>query len=93
MTNGTTLAAGDNLISAGPTMIYSLTGNTSNNAATVALHDCAATADIAAGNLVHSYLLRTGSVGYGYNELQFGKGLCVVFTKNGATADLLLEWY
>ena len=92
MTNGTTLAAGDNLISPGPTQMFSLTGNTSNSAATVALHDCAATADIGAGNLVHTYTLRAGSVGYSYNSLQFITGLCVVFTKNSATADLLLEW-
>jgi hypothetical protein len=93
MTNPTSLTAGTSLISVGPVCIFGLTGNTSNNAATVALHDSATTAGVGAGNLIHTYTLRTGSVGYSYDSMQFISGLCVVFTKNGATADLLLEWY
>jgi len=92
MTAGKSLAAGNNYISVGPVVMYGLTGNTSNNAATVALHDCAAVADIAAGNKLHTYTLRTGSVDYNFNGLMFLKGLCVVVTLNSATADLLLEF-
>jgi len=92
MTAGKSLAAGNNYISVGPVVLYGLTGNTSNNACTVALHDCAATGDIAAGNKLHTYTLRAGQVDYNFNGLMFLKGLCVVVTLNSATADLLLEF-
>ena len=92
MSAGKSLSAGNNFISVGPVALLGLTGNTSNNACTVALHECAAVGDIAAGNLLHTYTLRAGQVDYNFSNLMFATGLCVVVTLNSATADLLLEY-
>ena len=96
---GVTLASGDNLVGLGPINLLSINGavtSTGGSATTLALHDCAAVGDIAAGNLVHTLSLprttnQTTPIAAGFDSLFFIKGICAVLTLNANTVDVLLE--
>lgn len=93
MSRSFTLAAGNNAVSGPATLLKGLhVGNTTNSAATVALHDVLAVGDIAAANLVHTFTLAQGGSSYNFDDMLFPAGLCVVLTLNGATADVLIEF-
>lgn len=96
---GISLSSGNNLVMAGTTNLESINGSvtsTGGSAATLALHDCAAVADIAAGNLVHTLTLpresgSTVAISNNFESLFFVKGLCAVLTLNSNTVDVLME--
>ena len=92
MSSVLSLSAGNTAVSGPATYLKGITGNTSNSAATLALHNVLAVGDIAAGNLVHTYTLAQGSFDFSFDGALFPAGLCAVLTLNSATADVLIEF-
>ena len=89
------LIAGNNFLTVfGGTRLLSINGHSSNGAATVALYNGTVAGDIAAGNLVHTFLLGTaGYVNLDFVDgIDFGAGLIIVVTANAATFNLLAEY-
>lgn len=89
------LTAGNNFLTVfGGTRLLSINGHTSNAAATVGLYNGTVAGDVVAANLVHTFLLGTsGFVNLDFVEgIDFGAGLIVVLTLNGATLNLLAEY-
>ena len=93
------VSSGTTLLIGGPAQVYSIQGAATQggaNPTTLALHDCAATADVAAANLVHTFSLprttgETAQFSYTFSGALFPAGLVSVVALNSNTADIVIE--
>jgi hypothetical protein len=81
--------------SVGPSMLLRISGSNFGDDVIIQVHDCAATGDVAAGNLKLEFTLSSqeGIYQLDFDEVMFGTGITVKATlgASGPTA-ILVEW-
>lgn len=93
------VASGTALVGGGPVQVYGIQGSSTQggaNPVSLKLHDCAATGDVAAANLVHEFNLprstgETNQFAYTFYGALFPTGLVTVVALNSNTADIVIE--